>query len=196
MALRMLRAAIVLLALTPAVALAKPRPIQIKTLSNRADLISDGQALVQVRLPRGAKARTLQVTLNAATSAARSNAAPAGGSKPSWTASRSANTLKATAKRARGAQLTITNHPNGGPIFGGPQVQPWRCQQGAVDAQRNQPPQCTYLYRTSPARAGSPTTARPTFTTSALRTSASRRSPPAIGTPRSVAGEAEFNDIV
>jgi len=152
----MLRAALLLLALTPAVALAKPRPIQIKTLSNRADLISDGQALVQVTLPRGAKARTLQVTLNGSdvSSAFQRRAggrieAVVGGLKLG------ANTLKATAKRARGAQLTITNHPNGGPIFGGPQVQPWQCQHGAVDAQCNQPPQYTYLYRsTDPTKAG------------------------------------------
>src|SRR5690242_9366716 len=35
--------------------------ISIKTLSNRADLVSDGQALVGITLPRGAKA--LKVTL-------------------------------------------------------------------------------------------------------------------------------------
>ena len=85
MALRILRAACVLLALTPAAAAAaKSKPIQIATLSNRADLISDGQALVQVKLPKGAGARGLHVTLTARTSAARSRAGRTGASRASW----------------------------------------------------------------------------------------------------------------
>ena len=34
----------------------------------------------------------------------------------------------------------IVNHPNGGPVFSGPQVQPWVCQATAVDDQCNEPP--------------------------------------------------------
>ncbi|HET8535567.1 MAG TPA: DUF6351 family protein [Solirubrobacteraceae bacterium] len=156
MALRTLRAAVVLLALTPAAATAKPKPIQIKTLSNRADLISDGQALVQVKLPRGARAKTLHVTLNGSDVSGAFKRRAGGRIEAVVDGLKlGANALKATAKRARGAQLTITNHPNGGPIFSGPQVQPWQCQQGAVDAQCNQPPQYTYLYRsTDPTKAG------------------------------------------
>ena len=37
------------------------------------------------------------------------------------------------------ATITITNHPIGGPVFSGPQIQPWLCQPGAVDKQCNQP---------------------------------------------------------
>ena len=40
----------------------------------------------------------------------------------------------------RGARLTITNHPLGGAVFSGPQIQPWTCQDGARDRQCNQPP--------------------------------------------------------
>jgi hypothetical protein len=156
MALRMLRAAVVLLALTPATAAAKLKPIQVKTLSNRADLVSDGQALVQIRLPRAAKARTLQVTVGkrdiSDAFARRADGRIEGivdGLKIG------ANRVVATARRARGARLTITNHPNGGPVFSGPQVQPWRCQEGAVDAQCNQAAQYTYLYRsTDPTKPG------------------------------------------
>ncbi len=59
------------------------------------------------------------------------------------------NRLVAKAPRARGARLKITNHPNGGPVFSGPQVQPWFCQESAVDEQCNQPPEYTYLYRST-----------------------------------------------
>jgi hypothetical protein len=59
------------------------------------------------------------------------------------------NRLTATARGARGARLTITNHPNGGPVFSGPQIQPWKCQKTAVDAHCNQPPVFTYLYKST-----------------------------------------------
>ncbi|RYE73997.1 MAG: hypothetical protein EOO74_12215, partial [Myxococcales bacterium] len=49
----------------------------------------------------------------------------------------------------------ITNHRNGGPIFSGPQWVKYTCQAGAVDAQCNQPPTYTFLYKSSnPLKAG------------------------------------------
>jgi hypothetical protein len=61
--------------------------------------------------------------------------------------------LRATAGRRRGPAAVVVNHPNGGPVFSGPQVQPWVCQKTAVDEQCNQPPAYSFLYRsTSPAR--------------------------------------------
>src|SRR3954451_12143362 len=39
-------------------------PIHIRALSNRADLVSAGNALVAITLPRRAQARRLKVTLN------------------------------------------------------------------------------------------------------------------------------------
>ena len=48
-----------------------------------------------------------------------------------------------------GASVTVTNHPNGGPVFSGPQVQPWACQASAADAQCNQPASYTYQYKSS-----------------------------------------------
>src|SRR5206468_9206378 len=123
---------------------------------NRADLISDGQALVQIKLPKGARAKGLEVTVSGrnVTGAFKRRAdgrieGVVDGLKLG------ANKVVATAPRGTGAQLTITNHPNGGPVFSGPQVQPWRCQQGAVDAQCNQPEQYTYLYKsTDPTKPG------------------------------------------
>ena len=55
----------------------------------------------------------------------------------------------------RGAKLRVTNHPIGGPVFSGPQLQPWKCQATAVDAQCNQPPAFSYVYKSSnPAKPG------------------------------------------
>ena len=48
-----------------------------------------------------------------------------------------------------GAHLTLVNHPLGGPVFSGPQIQPWLCQSGAKDAQCNQAPTYSYSYMPS-----------------------------------------------
>ena len=58
-----------------------------------------------------------------------------------------------------GARLVVTNHPNGGPVFSGPQIQPWGCQEGAVDEQCNQP--VSYDFKYMPALGGSPPALRP-----------------------------------
>ena len=49
----------------------------------------------------------------------------------------------------RAAQLTVTNHPQGGPVFSGPQLAPWKCQATAKDAKCNQPPKFTYVYKST-----------------------------------------------
>ena len=68
MAPRILRAAaLLLLLLTPAAEAARPSRSRSRTLSNRADLVSDGQALVRITLPKGASAPGLSVTVGGAT---------------------------------------------------------------------------------------------------------------------------------
>ena len=46
----------------------------------------------------------------------------------------------------RAPPAVVTNHPIGGPVFAGPQIEPWTCQEGARDAKCNQPPTFRYLY--------------------------------------------------
>jgi uncharacterized tannase-like protein DUF6351 len=112
---------------------------QINVLSNRADLISGGDALVAVT-PANAK-----VTLNGAdiTSefANRANGRYEGlvtGLKLG------SNTLSAA-----GAKATIVNHPIGGPVIAGPQIKPWICQNGSADPQCNAPTTYSYQYKSS-----------------------------------------------
>ena len=47
------------------------------------------------------------------------------------------NVLTAKLNKLHGARVTITNHLQGGPVFSGPQIQPWTCFAGAFDAQCN-----------------------------------------------------------
>ena len=137
-------------------ALAAGTPLSIHVLSNRADLISGGDALVAVELPAGTNTQGLRMTLGArdVTSqfAVRANGRyeallsgiPLG-----------RNVLTASLPNGSGARVTITNHPQGGPVLAGPQLQPWVCQSTAVDAQCNQPPTYTYLYKsTDPTKQG------------------------------------------
>src|SRR3546814_10977206 len=53
------------------------------------------------------------------------------------------NTFKVQYPGGR-AQTTLVDHPNGGPILSGPQLQPWPSQDGSVAAPCNQP--ATYSY--------------------------------------------------
>lgn len=116
-------------------------PVEIRVLSNRADLVSGGDALVEIA--PGA----VSVTLNGVDVTSQFAARPGGRFLGLLTGLRDGvNRLVARAGDGRRAQLTITNAPVGGPIFSGPQIQPWACQEGARDAQCNQPPQSTLLY--------------------------------------------------
>ena len=133
-----------LLALTPAPADAgkrKPKGAPtITTISNRADLISAGDALVAVTPPRGVKERRLRMRLNGENVTDEFKVRPNGRFEARLEGLQvGTNALTARVRKGRGAKLEITNHPNGGPVFSGPQVQPWVCQDTAVDEQCNEP---------------------------------------------------------
>src|ERR1700722_5724207 len=121
----------------------------LHVLSDRADLISGGEALVSVSLPRKLSPASVKVTLGSSdvTSefAQRANGSYEGlvtGLSPG------ANTLTAEAPGGLSSQITIGDHPIGGPVIAGPQVQPWRCQNSdATDAQCDAPTVFTYEYK-------------------------------------------------
>jgi len=117
-----------------------PSNFEIVSLSNRADLVSGGDALLEVRVPKNVPLNQVSLRLNGrdVTAAFRGNAA--------------ARTLRGVvtdlvdgdnefAAEARGdghggphARLTITNHPIGGPVLLGSQTQPWICATPAPTA--------------------------------------------------------------
>ncbi len=122
----------------------------IKVLSNRADLLSGGDALVEVVLPAGAKTSEVSVQLNGR-DVTQAFALRASGRYLGRVSGMNvgSNTLSASGAGLDGSSATLVNHPNGGPIFSGPQLQPWPCQPAAVDAQCNQPPVYSWLYMSS-----------------------------------------------
>jgi hypothetical protein len=124
----------------------------IVVLSNRADLISGGDALVQVVLPGRVDPATVHVSLNGSDVTSDFAVRPNGQYEGLVTGlANGANDLMATMRLGPTVHLTITNHPIGGPIFAGPQVQPWICKTvtgfpAPTDAQCNTASTYSYVY--------------------------------------------------
>ncbi len=130
-------------------------PISISVLSGRADLVSGDSALVAINLPR-AEQRRVQVTVDGQNVtgefASRADGRFEGLVTPLVSGP---NVLQATLPSGWAARITLVDHPIGGPVFSGPQLEPWTCEPGAVDPQCNRPPTFSYLYMsTDPAKSG------------------------------------------
>jgi hypothetical protein len=128
---------------------------QIVVLSNRADLVSGGDALVQVVLPARVDPSTVHVSLNGTNVTSDFAVRPNGLYEGLVTGlAIGDNDLMATMRLGPTVHLTITNHPSGGPVFAGPQVQPWVCETVAgFPAPNANDPQCgsatahSYVYK-------------------------------------------------
>lgn len=106
----------------------------LATVSNRADMISGGNAMVEIALPDGAAADDFTVDLNGADVTAAFAPQPGGRLLGVVTDLRAGeNTLTASLKSQRkGATLKITNSDRSGNIFAGTPIQPWICATRAV----------------------------------------------------------------
>jgi hypothetical protein len=136
-----------LLACAAAPAEAAAPSLGIDVLSNRADVISAGDTLVEVKVPAGVSPSKVRVFDDGRDVTSSFAVRPNGRFEGLVTGlSLGRNVLTAKAQGAKDAIVTVTNHPNGGPVFSGPQVQPWVCQSTAVDSQCNQPPTYTFQY--------------------------------------------------
>ena len=126
--------------------------VEIRVLSNRADLVSGGDALVEIVLGAGTNPENLIVTA-AGRDLSDAFAARADGRIIGLVdgLAEGVNVLEARVP-AGGARISITNHPLGGPVFSGPQVQPWICTTEAqglgapVDEKCSAPPVVEYSY--------------------------------------------------
>ena len=104
--------------------------LSIETLSNRADLVSGGQVLVELKLPATLSLADLKIELGSANVSA-AFAKRADGRTVGLVSGLAlgSNTLKATSVNGShvGATLTITNAPKGGPVLLGSQMTPFVC---------------------------------------------------------------------
>jgi hypothetical protein len=110
-------------------ALGRPDGPQILVLSNRADLISGGDALVEIKWPDVNSSVLKKATVELNGVLVTDNFAVRGNGRYMGLVTGlvdGQNTLRARMPGAA-AVITITNHPLGGPVFSGEQLQPWIC---------------------------------------------------------------------
>src|SRR5258708_6049 len=120
-----------------------PSNFEIVTLSNRADLVSGGDALLEVRVPKNMPLNKVRLSLNG------HNVTGA------FTANAAARTLRGLvsglvdgrndfvageSQGGREARLVITNHPIGGPLPRSPPTPPWACATAAPAGPAGHPP--------------------------------------------------------
>jgi hypothetical protein len=125
---------------------AKRPALSITVLSGRANLVSGGTALVAINLPRADRKR-VKVTLGKRNVtrefAVRSDGRYEGLVTPLKLGS---NVLQARVPGNWATRITLVDHPASGPVFSGPQLEPWTCEAGAVDKKCDEPPKYSYMY--------------------------------------------------
>lgn len=107
---------------------------EILVVSNRADLISGGDALVEIRWPEGVDPASASVALDGAEIGGMFARRPDGRYMGLVTGLKVGDNVLAVATPESGSQITITNHPIGGPVFSGAQMQPWICATQAAQS--------------------------------------------------------------
>jgi len=102
--------------------------LEIRTVSNRADLVSGDDAMIEIVLPEGADPAGLTVEADGRDVSA-SFAPRADGRITGLVTGLAAgeNLITARADKASAAQLTVTNAGRGGPVYSGEQVTPFFC---------------------------------------------------------------------
>lgn len=124
------------------------RSLSIEVLSNRADLVSGGDVLLAVPLPAGLDPTRVKVLVGDrdVTSAFTPERSRLVGLVDGLALGE--NVVRVRAGAWAGERVVI-NHPNGGPIFSGPQHGPYRCQPTAVDEKCNEPARYSYFYKST-----------------------------------------------
>jgi hypothetical protein len=122
-------------------------PLVIKVLSNRADLVSGSDVLVEAVLPAGVKPS--QVTMRLGDVDVTPQFARRGNGRYMGLVTGLAfgrNVLTAHVAGKADVNAVINNRPRGGSLFSGPQANPWACQGGATDVHCNQPATFSFVY--------------------------------------------------
>src|SRR5262249_26624448 len=115
----------------------------IRVLSNRADLISGGDARVVVDLPPGANPAQARLDVDGRDVTAQFALRPNGRFEGIVSGlADGVNQFSVRLPSGRGARIAITSHPLHGPVFSGPQVLPWICDTEAAGLGPSTSPYC------------------------------------------------------
>lgn len=128
--------------------------LEIRTLSSRPELVSGGDALIEVRSAPGSSKISLE--LNGMDVSDRIKPNPESGTYRGLITGLNVgeNTLRASTTKAR-ATLRIVNHPLTGPILSGPHLKPYECRTvesgmgEPLDADCSAKQRIDYFYRSS-----------------------------------------------
>lgn len=124
--------------------------VGIEVLSTRADAVTGGSAYVEVIVPGDADLEELTIDVDGRdvtdAFAVRDNGRYLGIVEALELGD---NLLTARLSDGRGAELTVTNHPIEGPVFSGPHIEPWTCDDGAADDDCNRETTYEFLYQSS-----------------------------------------------
>ncbi len=144
---------------------ANPGKIEISVLSSRYDLVSGGDALVEIKASEGLKASDLKVWLNG-----RDLVTPLKFDQPTNTLrglvaglDNGANWLQAQGPTGYSVSQALVNHPVTGPILSGPHLSPYECRTkesglgDPLDANCSAPTKFEWFYKsTGPATGAGP----------------------------------------
>src|SRR5207247_10652253 len=109
----------------------EPSNFEIVSLSNRADLISGGDALLEVRVPKTVPLHQVRLLLNGGDVTAMFRIDATGlvmrGVLTGLVQGQNDFIADSNGRGRLRASLTITHHPIGGPVLAGPQTHPGVC---------------------------------------------------------------------
>ena len=110
--------------------ISQPSQATVKALSSRPDMVTGGDAVVEVSLPAGVTASAVLVTLNGADAKAKFVTDASGTKLTGLVDGLNAgdNALVVSGTGIATTNLTLTNFPATGPVFSGPRQRPWVCQ--------------------------------------------------------------------
>lgn len=123
--------------------------LTLSSLSSRADMVTGGDALVQVALPEGVTAADVRVTRNGDDVSAAFSAQADGRTLRGLVAGlvQGENTLAASAGDKAAGKLVLSNHPITGPVFSGAHLQPFECRTVESSLGAPQDADCSVLTR-------------------------------------------------
>jgi len=137
--------------LIPAALFAAGTPIELRTVSSRADMVSGGDVLIEAAGPGAASLREARARLNGRKVALRFQPAANG----RMLARIEGLAIGSNRLELGKASLRMVNHPRNGPVFSGPHQKPFACQTEEaglgkpLDADCSAAPVVAYYYKTT-----------------------------------------------
>jgi hypothetical protein len=129
--------------------------VRVQVLSNRADLLSGDDVLIDVTLPSGVDSHAVTLSLNGNDVSGVFAPMASGALRGLVTGLAEGDNTFSVQFSGGSANTTLVNHHNGEAVISGPQLQPWTCPSSAKDALCNQPAAYSYVYiSTDPGKSG------------------------------------------